>query len=110
MQRELLPGRLVRQRMIGARPQSLTPHHLQPADLVEELLVVPDDGAVRFEQRDLVGEARGKLDLPASAPQLALAPVQTIVEQDEVADRFPFEIGLGVELGDVGVVEATARE
>ena len=90
----------VGQRVVARRHDALSRQHLEPADFGEQLLMLADDVPVAAPQVDLRGERVGDGHVAALAPERrVVARCRLVMEDDEVADAFVFEVALAVELG-----------
>ena len=107
---EIGGGQRVGERGIAGGQHPLPDQHLQPAEFGEQFLMLAGDAAIGAEQRQLVRQAIGDAHRPAIGPEGFGPAIGVIMQDQEIADRAPFEIGLAVELGDVRRVEAGARE
>src|SRR5579864_3815955 len=87
---DILARNVVCKRRPALRRDPLADHHLAPAVVEEEFVLLAHDEARLAEQCDLLRQSVWKLHVPAEVPEGALAAVGEIVKCDEIADAGPF--------------------
>ena len=108
--RKFLVAHFLRHRMKSLRQDALAEHHLDPAVLDEELVVLAEHPPGFAEQFHLLGKAIGNVHRCALTPERAVAPVGGFVMQDqEVADLYHIGKLLIIEFGDVALTHLAGR-
>ena len=97
--------------MVAARANALPLHHLYPAQLAKQLIVLAEEAAVAAIQIDLVLQRGRHLHRAAVLPERRVVALRGLVVQDDKVTRaFVLDARLRVDLVDVGMIEVGTRE
>mmetsp|Transcript_41415 Transcript_41415/g.97023 ORF Transcript_41415/g.97023 Transcript_41415/m.97023 type:complete len:210 (-) Transcript_41415:207-836(-) len=108
---DLIFGQQINQRMVRPRPDALTMHDLQPANLGEQLVTLAVNTPVTFEEPHTVRQRLRDLHGAAIVPKWRVGALCSLVMQDdEVAYPFEFQRHQAVVFVAVSVVDAARRE
>src|SRR5262245_12985364 len=97
--------------VVTIRTNALPLQHLYPAQLAEQLVVLAEKAAVAAVEVDLVLQRRRYFHRAAVPPERRVVPLRgLVVQDDEVTHAFVLDARLRVDLVDVDLIEAAARE